>query len=213
MLLYINPLIDLICLLIALFCLTKAAREWRMFIPYLFIVLGIEIWGMYAAEQKINSNAVYNFYVLLNFVFLQFILHKLCMGPASRNSLFILFLLIFMIFFFAEIAYHGYTRFAIRSITFSYLLVSIQCLYYFYYLLKQDHFVNLPQHAPFWLASGILIHALGSTASYLFYDYLVAIYTELGIPVRQIIFVFLNFILYGSWSYAFICKYRQRISS
>ncbi|RQO29964.1 hypothetical protein DBR32_13700 [Taibaiella sp. KBW10] len=213
MIVYLNILFELICFLLALITLTKAGKKWLMFIPYLFIVLGIELWGMYAYAQKINSNVVYNFYVLLNFVFIQFVLHKICTITTNRDRTNVLFLFIFTLFFVSEVYYFGYKNFAVKSIIFSYFLISVQCLYYFYTLLKQDSFVNLPQHAPFWLAAGILFHAIGSTVSYLFYDYLVTIYLELGIPVRQIIFVFLNFILYGSWSYAFICKYRQRISS
>lgn len=213
MILYLNIIFELICLCFAVLTLFKAKTIWALFIPYLLCVVGIECFGLYAAQNHVSSKGVYNFYVLLNFSFVQMVLYKICNVNSRRNMLLRIFPLLFLICYLAELTYFGLNHFTLISILLSNILITIQCLYYFYSLMRQDDFIQLKSHAPFWLVSGLLIHAFGSTASFVFYEYLVSINQQLNIPARQIIILFLNFILYSSWSYAFVCKYQQRISS
>jgi hypothetical protein len=69
------------------------------------------------------------------------------------------------------------------------------------------------QHPPFWIVTGLFFFNFGSIACNLFFDYLMVKIPKEYIPINYIIFTVLNFILYGCWSYAFICRYRQMISS
>lgn len=213
MILYLNIIFELICLCFAVFTLPKVKAPWTLFILYLLFVVGIESYGLYAAENHISSKMVYNIYVLTNFYFVQAILYKICNLNSTGKIPAWIFSVLFILFYGGELMYNGPEQFTLTSMILSNILITIQSLYYFYSLMTQDDFVQLKSHAPFWLVAGLLIHAFGSTASFLFYEYLVAINKELKIPVRQVIIPFLNFILYGSWSYAFVCKYQQRISS
>lgn len=213
MILYLNIIFELCCLCFAVFTLRSVKAPWTFFILYLLSVVGIETYGLYTAQKHLSSNIIYNVYVFINFFFVQMILYRIGNLNSTGKVPAWFFSVLFLLFYVGELLYNGFREFTQTSIVLSNILITIQCLYYFYSLMKQDHFVQLKTYAPFWIVAGLLIHAFGSTASFLFYGYLVAINKELNIPVRQIIFLFLNFILYSSWSYAFVCKYQQRISS
>jgi hypothetical protein len=87
-------------------------------------------------------------------------------------------------------------------------------VYYFYLVLKEDQFRQLSVYAPFWWVSGTLCFYFAGTAGNIFFNYLIHDQAPvISHSVRYVVFNILNVVLYLSWSYSFICRYRQRISS
>src|SRR5690606_13950565 len=86
------------------------------------------------------------------------------------------------------------------------LVVTIYCLYYLQNIFRDDKYDTPILPPQFWIIVGLLIHNFGSLSCFIFIANLDEIRHTLGLPIRQIIMLFLNFCLYGFWSYAFICN-------
>ena len=86
------------------------------------------------------------------------------------------------------------------------VLFVLYSLYYFYCLLKDESHINLKYYPPFWWTAGVLFFYFGSTACNVFYSKLSVITVTPKHYLTYYIYNGLNIILYGCWSYSFICR-------
>jgi len=91
--------------------------------------------------------------------------------------------------------------------------VIILCLLYYYLFLKQETYTNLWQHADFWVLTGFFLFYFVITASNYFFKHVSGINQKSIIPLRFSILIVINLILYGCWTYAFLCRKRKTISA
>jgi hypothetical protein len=86
------------------------------------------------------------------------------------------------------------------------IIISLYSLLYYYYLIRDSRYVNLTKHANFWWVTGIFFFYFGTTACNIFFDLLKP--NPKGTIANLTYHIYSAFIpiLYGCWSYAFICK-------
>jgi hypothetical protein len=213
MFLYTHIIIEYLCLLFAFLYLKNTKDWWILFIPYMICVVITETLGIYIMLHQTKSGDnywVHNYYLPVYFAFSLYALYRIC-TPLFRVEKWITAMaVIIAISYLAESYRSGFKKLSVDSFSLANAIFVVFCCSYYYHLLKQDNFINIKKHAPFWVITGMLFFCFGSTVSYLFFDTLVQINIKYNLPVRQVIFIVLNFILYGCWSYAFLCKYRQK---
>jgi len=209
-----SQVFEIICLIIALRYLGRFGNTfWGSFRWFMLITVILEVTGHILRSRGINNHGLYNLYMPVETLFYYYVLYRLCRDYFKVAYWLIPFTGIFCILYLYESISTGFSRYSyITNSVMSVSVVIICCLYY-YYFLKKEEYVNIYEHAPFWIITALFFFYLGSTACNVFWSYLSNIYATQQIPVRFIIFALLNFIMYGCWSYSFICKYRQTISS
>lgn len=88
---------------------------------------------------------------------------------------------------------------------------------YYYRLIQLEIAVHAKSDYVFWLVTGLFVYQFASFFINLFFSYIVALYlsdgNNLGISIINTLRVIFNVFFYGAWIYAFICKYRETISS
>ncbi|OJV53687.1 MAG: hypothetical protein BGO31_02175 [Bacteroidetes bacterium 43-16] len=216
MFLIVNPIIELLALIASIIFLSKDRTWWRYFIYYLAVVVLTEGSATYLiiVEGVKTNNWIFNLYLPLQYIF-YFYLFKNLLGfkrSIAKRVIIAGICLIFLVYA-LEIYSDGFSQLAYRSIAWSNIWFFILCCLYFFLLLKREDYFSLGTYPPFWILSGILFHALGSTMTLIFYQSLIEIYYTYKLPLKQVIYIFLNFIMYSFWIYAFLCRYQSRISS
>lgn len=206
-------LFEIACLFLAWRYLDKKKGNWGYFRWFMLLTVIVEIIGFTLLTLKHPNHWLYNIYLPLEMGFKFYILYKLCYRYFRVEFLLATSLLFFAGFYFYESFSSGFSKYSFMSNSIGSIGIIIICCSYFYHFLKKDDYVNIYAHAPFWIITGLFFFYFGTTACNIFFNYLASIYVKQHIPIRYIVFTMLNFILYGCWSYSFICKYRQPISS
>jgi hypothetical protein len=212
---YINPAIEFISFLIALFYLaTKKIGWYKNFIWFLFLVVTTEAVGNTAYFYwHQNNHWIYNAYLPVEILFKSWILYKICQPHFNSRPVIISGLVVFSISYLAESITAHFLKYSSNTNVLFSVWVILVCFYYYYCLIKGENNITIYRHPPFWIITGLFFFYFISTASNLFFDYLIQINKKELVPIRYTIFLILDLILYSSWSYAFICRYKQTISS
>ena len=209
----INTVPELICFAAALvFLLKDKEPAWRMLIIYLMLTCITEFTGIYIREVLHGPNmAVYNIYLLAECFFVSTFFYHLFKDNNNKFKWWMAWPGVFLVMYITELFYNNFRSFVSVTASVMSVVFVLASLLFFYNKLKEEHFEPLLTSAQFWWVSGTLCFYFGSTVCNLFNDYLinneVVVYDR---SIRYLIFNILNIILYISWSYAFICRYRQR---
>ncbi|MFD0752037.1 hypothetical protein ACFQZS_17920 [Mucilaginibacter calamicampi] len=207
---------ELICLITALVCLFKTKElHWRLLIPFLLLITMVEfasipLKALYRANPiPINSTVwLYNLLLPIQIGVFVAVFNGILKKYAAYSKVLILagggFLYLFYIY---ELLTNDAGIFNFNSTTYSAMsvLLVVYSLYYYYVLLKSEEYADLKSLPEFWWVTGTLFFFFGTTAFNLFYTYLLKSYTGNKLYlfyIRDLLIV----ILYGCWSYAFICK-------
>ncbi len=207
-------IIELLCLLSSLYYLNNKAGWWKYFKFFLALTVVVETsaYCIFAYYQKSN-HWIHNLFLPIDALFSAWLFLKIYNNYFNSKPWLLLGLTIFLaIYFFTSIS-NNFLEYSTTGSEFISVFFAVSSCLYYYYLLKQDDYIDLIKHPPFWIITGLFFFYFGRTGCNFFADYLFDINKIYGIPLRYIIFIVLNFILYGCWSYGFICKYRQTISS
>jgi len=211
-----NFLIETCCLLFSIVYLRKERRNyWHSLIWFMLAICLFEGTGWLIRITGGNNHWLYNFEMLLEVGFTGWLLNKIYQpifnGKSWIISGFIIFLITYVVETIIRVKNSQYGIYNNISNIESAILFIIASGYYYYLLLKDEAYINLLRHPPFWLISGLFIFFFGSTVASTFFKELLSIHITKGIPIRFFVFIMLNGILYGCWIYAFKCKYRQTI--
>ncbi|MBV7532191.1 hypothetical protein [Chitinophaga sp. sic0106] len=216
MLFTVNTTIELICFLVACVCLHRdKSAAWRLMIPYLALVCLTEITGIYLRKHLHVSNTwLYNVYQYLELTVIWSFLYFNLKPYVTSNKWYYIILAGLWVIFITETYIRGWNVFANISASVMSIVFIITSLYYFLLVIRDEAYLQLSTHAPFWWVSGTLLYYFGSTASNVFFDFLISgAIMSLPFPLRYIVFNILNVLLYCCWSYSFLCRFRQRNSS
>jgi len=210
----INTIAETICFLIALVCLTRdTSPAWRSMVIFLFITCVTEMMGIYfkrlfLADRVHHHQNVWLYNILLVFQagFISFMFQHLLSKYVNSKPVVISGLALF-----AVIYVYGLLRFGVfvyneEANTTMLVIFVLYSFYYYYNLLKDDNYVNLWRSADFWWVAGLLLFYFGSTASDVFFDNLSPYRASSLRDLSSSIFKALNILLYGFWSYSFICR-------
>lgn len=212
----VNTLSELICLLISLFCLFRDSNPyWKILMYYMIAVYAIESIGIY---QRIHQHA--NFHIYTAFLVAEcavvsiFFYHLFSKYYRRAALLLFCWLTLFMLLYTVELGRNHFTGYPYITSAIMSVVFVMASGYYYLLMMRDEEFRKLGKYPPFWVVNGFLFFYFGGTACNVFYDYLAhEKMTSLSLSIRYVIFNVLNILLYGCWSYAFICRYLQRKSS
>lgn len=209
----LNTDAEIFCFLIsAIFLIRDRSAFWRLFIVYLFLVCITETCGIYLHGLRINNYAVYTIFLLFECAMVSAFFYYIFRKYSDKMYVFYIWAAIFILAYSIELYSSHFHAFPFQTATFMSVVFVIASLYFYLLIIKDEKFRKLGTYPPFWITNGILFYYFGSTACNVFFDYLVQNDHSyiLNLSVRYIIFNILNLLLYGCWSYAFICRYYQR---
>jgi len=199
---------ELSCLLVAIICLSKDnVRIWHYFSAFLLITVIAELTGIYLKRNHHPHNGwVYNILMVFEFAFINImyvaIFRRYSIGKAIIISGFGLFALLYTY----EFLKHGLFEYNNLSYTTMSIILVIYALFYYYDLMNNDNYIRIIYSAEFWWVTGGLFYYFGETACDLFYDKLQAVHIAFFHSLTYYIYNILNLLLYGCWSYSFICR-------
>jgi len=212
----VNTIAELICFLISLLCLFKEKNPvWKSFIIYLFLVYAVETGGIFLREISQPNVQLYTIYFLFECTMISVFFSHLFRKYKSRVDIVLYaWLALFMILYTLELWDNKFQNFPFKTAAFMSVVFVVASCYFYLLVIRDEKFRELSTYPSFWMVNGILFFYFGGTACNLFYDYLSQqSHTVITMSIRYITFNILNVLLYSCWSYAFICRYRQRNSS
>lgn len=218
----VNTSVETICFLIAVFCLLKDANLiWRSMVLFLFITCLAEMLGIYIKRLNLTdlthihpNGWVYNILLIFQAGFFSMMFQYL-IGKYVNSKLFILsgFVLLIVIHCY-RMAVNTFSVYDQLTNTVMSVMLVLYSLYFYYCLIKDDGYINLKRSPAFWWVAGILFFYFGTTASNLFYDKLsVLTVGPQSLKYLKYIYYLFNIILYSCWSYSFICRQWQTMTS
>ncbi|OCX52074.1 hypothetical protein BEL04_11255 [Mucilaginibacter sp. PPCGB 2223] len=210
----INTTAEFFCLMVSLFCLYKdKAPVWRAFILFLLITCMVEGIGIYVHHTLRQPNfAVYNVFLPVECFVQNCFFYYLYKPYHSHKKLLVAWLSLFAVFYFSELIILHFKAFTSVTSTLLSVQLILASVYYYYLLLKEEKYRRLSAYAPFWWVNGTICFYFGGVATNVFFSYLVQYPGVFTHSARYIVFNILNVILYSSWAYSFICRYRQKTS-
>ena len=203
-----NTVSELICFLFAIICLAQDKNlVWRSQVIYLFVTCLAEISGIFVSKHTHNNQWVYNIFILFEAGFSYLMFANLIANYTKWKPVIIVGIILFSACYLYSIVINGFLTYA----AIAYLVMSVQfvllSLYYYYLLLRDNQYVNLKRSPEFWWIAGTLFFYFGNTACNIFDDKLYALMIDtFHQHLTYFVFKALNIILYGCWSYSFICK-------
>lgn len=207
-----NILVEAICFFIALYFLQGDKKAfWRIFVPFLFLTVSTEIYGRYLARFLHQPNGwLYNIYLIIEILFIHFILLKSTEPFFSKAKLFVgISLSTVFIMYVLEQSYFRTEGF--YNITFKVFSINtvVLCLVFYYGFVRHDSYIVLKQYPQFWLIAGILFFYFGGTVMNFIYQVLTVEITP-NKTIRSYTNHVLILLLYSFWSYSFICRHQTR---
>ena len=205
---------EIFCFLIAFITLIRDKDSaWRSLIIFYFLTCLTEFLGIYIRTLpktgliQFHSNIwVYNIFSLFEIIFINLMFYKIF----EHYNVFRLIIKVLGLFsvnlFFIEIIINNIYNDLIFTPVITDLLFSVFSFSYFYLMMKDDEFINLKFHAPFWWVTGTLISYFGSTTQDIILVHLSDVKFILNHQLQYIFDIILSLISYGCWSYSFICR-------
>jgi hypothetical protein len=212
----LNTVSEFLCFLISLFCLFRDTNGiWRSFMLFLLLTCLVEVAGIYIRHDLHKPNVIlYNIFLVVECVVLNYFFYNLMhTGQLLKKGL-IGWLLFFGLFFIGELTLKGFHAYVSATSTLLSVELIFASVYFYYLLLKEEKPRALSRYASFWWVNGTICFYFAGIACNLFFDYMLQVKNSgAALSARYIVFSILNVILYSSWSYSFICRYRQRKSA
>jgi len=211
-----NPtnLAEVLAMLIALVTLTgRGTGWWRTFIFFLAITLGVEGGGYYMVHVlgRTDNYILFVLFMLVEVSFYTFIFFRVLQSNLLQRWL-IAFFIMFILIYLYDISRTNFLQYtSLSRIGLSVYVVLFSCIYY-RQLLYDEKMVYPLRHPAFWVVTGLFFFYFGTIVIFCFRSALLALPGQ-GIFIRKTLLGTLNWILYASWSIAFIWKKRQLRSS
>jgi hypothetical protein len=203
---------ELICFLTAGFCLIRdKSYVWRSMVIYLFLTCAAEFTGVFVSGPKhlINNNWVYNIFLVFEAGFTHLMFAYLLGKYINSKPLIFTGLAIVALLYAYELHdnyVHHIVIYNINTYKVMSVLFVIYSLYYYYLLLEDENYIQLNNSSEFWWVAGTLLFYFTNTACNVFYQPLSRVLVWNGIHLTRYIISALNILLYGCWSYSFICR-------
>jgi hypothetical protein len=208
----ISTVAELLCFLTGILCLIKdKSYVWRCMVIYLFLTCAAELTGIYISGPKrsVNNNWVYNIFLVFEAGFTNLMFAYLLGKYINSKPIIIIGLAIVATLYVFELHdnyVHHILIYNINTYKVLSILFVIYSLYYYYLLLKDKNYVRLRYSPEFWWVAGTLLFYFTNTACNIFYKPLSTVLVWNGIHLTRYIISALNILLYGCWSYSFICR-------
>lgn len=209
---------QLLSLVLAIFLYQRKRNNLLLyFIPFLFITVGVEFFGVWFSSKGVRNYLIYNIFTTIEFLFYSLLFRQHFRKAGLKKMIlvampvFLFFVLVNMMFF------QGFNK-TFNTYTFllgSFFIVIFCCCYFYESVLPDKIDQQLSRQPFFWICSGLLIFYLGSVIINALFEYLRNndLQAE-GIRIYAIINNCLNVILYSSFCISFfLCRNNKKISS
>lgn len=207
----VGSTIESICALFALIFLTRDKNSfWKITIAYMLIVPSTELFAKYIGRIYHNNLIIYNIYMLVELSYITYAFYIFLKDFIdAKRFLLPIFAIIIAIYIGFSTTHNLIVEYNSITISIMSVVFVVYGLLYFYFLLKDDKYIDLKFHPAFWWVGGAIIFYFGGTLANFFDDIIQQKF--LGkYNTRSIIYSTLNVLLYCFWSYSFICRARQR---
>ncbi len=202
------------CLLMALVFLRRAPRHWRLLRPYLALVVAVEaLGGVLAMGGKANHH-LHNALLLVEGFVVAMVLYVLLRPYAPGRRLTVIWqgwLTAFLALYGVELIWLNHGR-AFNTKTYSALALSVPWAAFYYNV----RFAASPpagtpwRDAALWWVNGTSAFYIGTLLVHLILPNLVHQPVRVwGLPLHFLVINANIVVLYGTWSYAFLCVYRR----
>lgn len=177
-------------------------------VVFMLLTCVSELLGRMLRLNNKKNDWVYNLFLIAEAGFTTAMYDYFISKYLNRRPIFWIGSVLLITLYTYEIITHGIFISNDYTITIMSIMFIGYALYYYYLLMKSDTYVELIKYPPFWWIAGTLLFYYGSSASDLYF----AIFkdTKLFGHKRYLIYMWLNIIQYGFWSYSFICRYQCR---
>jgi hypothetical protein len=192
--------------LVVYFNRTPSFKYLRIFPPFLFGSLVVEVVGSYFSSIGRNNVILYDVFSTIEFCFYLWIISILITD--SRVKLIArLTIPVYVIITTLNVLYfQGPRIFHTATYSLGCLLIVIFCIYYFYELFRNPKSVKLNNSPEFWICSGLLFFYCCGFPLYGFLNY----WGEFIRTNFILIFTILNIFLYSLFTIAFLCVRTRR---
>jgi len=202
-----NTVSEALCFFVALICLLSDKEPiWRSLIIFLFITTVCETGGIFFAIKYHDNQWIYNIFIVFEAFFNLAVFRYLLKKQHGNVLLTVLGAACFVGSYISALMRHGFFTYSNNTFTIMSVMYGIFALYFFYLLVKNDAYIDLKYSAEFWWATGTLFFYFGTTACNIFDKHLEEILITPTRNLSYFIFAALDVILYGCWSYSFICR-------
>ena len=184
----------------------KAPFFLKIFPPFLFITLLVELFGFYLSSKGSDTRELYNFFTVFEFCFYLYVLSCIVVRERAKKII-RLVLIIYLFITLANILF--FQRNTFHSITYSLgcLLIVASAIYYFLELFQTAKFIRLVNQPSFWICSGLLFYYCCSFPLFGITGFLSTIPKFLLNNIRTILAV-INILLYSLFAIAFLCQFK-----
>jgi len=203
--------IESICALFAIIFLIRDKNLfWKITIVYMLIVPSTEIFARYIGRLYHNNLIVYNIYALVELTYITYAFYIFLKDFLDIKKFIIpIYVIILAIYIGFSLTHNPLAEYNSITVSIMSVVFVIYGLLYFYFLLKDEKYIDLKFHPEFWWVGGAIIFYFGGTLANFFDD--IILQKFLGkYNTRHIIYTTLNIFLYSFWSYSFVCRARQR---
>jgi len=203
---FLTNIVEVACFIVAFTCLIKDKnRVWRSMVLFMLITCITEITGELLKKGHHHNQWVYNIFLVFEASFTSLMFGTILGKYINSKPLILSGLALITLVYIYDLTNHGFLKFNELTTTVMSVVFVIYSCYYYFLLINDEHYIDLKRNAPFWWVAGALFFYFGSTACNLFFD----VIKDVGIAGHNItyyIFAALVVILYGCWSYSFICR-------
>jgi hypothetical protein len=198
--------VEIACFIIAFICLIKDNNwAWRSMIVFLLLTCIAEIGGKMLKQAHQHNSWLYNVFLIFEASFTSILFGNIFSKYINSKPLILSGLALLAILYIYDLFKHGFFVFNDLTATVMSVIFVLYSFYYYFLLIKDDQYINLKCSAPFWWVAGALFFYFGSTAVNVFFSFLYNVKLS-GHNITYYIFTTLSILLYGCWSYSFICK-------
>ncbi|WP_316737766.1 hypothetical protein [Pedobacter aquatilis] len=207
----VGSTIESICALFALIFLIRDKNSfWKITVAYMLIVPSTELFAKYIGRIYHNNLIIYNIYMLVELSYITYAFYIFLKDFIdAKRFLLPIFAIIIAIYIGFSITHNPIIEYNSITISIMSVVFVVYGLLYFYFLLKDDKYIDLKFHPAFWWVGGAIIFYFGGTLAN-FFDEIIQQKFLGKYNTRSIIYSTLNVLLYCFWSYSFICRARQR---
>lgn len=185
------------------------ADSWlKLFPPFLFATVLVELVGAYLNSTGTNNVQVYNFFTAFEFGFYLWIISLIINKPSAKKVIRITMVTYLLIAFF-NILFIQKGGFHTVTYAFGCLIITIVCIYYFLELFRRPQSVKLSSSPAFWICSGLLFFYCCGFPLFGLLNYWEGI-SKLVLRNFGQILTILNVFLYSLFTLAFLCIRTRR---
>jgi hypothetical protein len=182
----------------------------RLFPPFLFVTLCIELWGAYELSLRINNLGMYSFFTAFEFCYYLLMLNFIITNKLMKKMIMIIIPVYAIIATINIVFIQGMDRFHITSYSLGCLIIVIVCIYYFFELFRLPKSIDLKANPAFWICSGLLFFYCVSFPLYGF----IREWAKFPLFVKNFdaIVNMLNICLYTLFTIGFLCSRTRKYS-